>query len=350
MISKHSGDSARGGGRSLGGKARAENLSPEKRIEIAKAAAAERWREDIPQAVCGSPDRPLRIGDIELACYVLGDGTRVLSQAGFLGALGRHPKANVRRQAGEEQIPAILQGKAINRFISQDILKKSRPIRFKLPGGARASGYRAELLPDVCEIYLKARDANALPQNQKHVAVQADILMRGLAHVGIIALVDEVTGYQEFRAQNALSQILEAFIAKELQAWVQTFPSDFYRELFRLRGLHFPTEPLKRPQYFGVLTNDLVYKRLAPGVLDELKRVTPRTEQGRRKHKYFQHLTSNVGYPKLREHLGAVVAVMKLSNSWHDLIAKMDRLYPKYGSNLVLPLDYEPETDEGTGI
>ena len=60
-----------------------------------------------------------------------------------------------------------------------------------------ASGYRAELLPDVCEVYLKAREAGVLPTNQKHVAKQAEILMRGLAHVGIIALVDEATGFQE---------------------------------------------------------------------------------------------------------------------------------------------------------
>ncbi len=124
--------------------------------------------------------------------------------------------------------------------------------------------------------------------------------------MGIIALVDEATGYQDLRAKNALAKILEAFIAKELQAWVYTFPEDFYRELFRLRDLEFPKDTVKKPQYFGHLTNDIVYKRLAPGVLNELKRLTPRDEKGRRKHKYFQMLTSNVGYPKLREHLGSV--------------------------------------------
>jgi hypothetical protein len=98
----------------------------------------------------------------------------------------------------------------------------------------------------------------------------------------------------------------EAFIARELQPWVQTFPADYYEELFRLRGLDYSTASVRRPQYFGVLANDIVYKRLAPGVLDELKRVTPKTETGRLKHKLFQRLTMNLGYPKLREHLGAV--------------------------------------------
>jgi hypothetical protein len=256
-----------------------------------------------------------------------------------LRALGRHPKANVRR---EEQLPPVLQGKSIAPFISEELLEKSTPILFRTPSGNRAYGYRADLLPMVCELYLKARDAGALPYQQAHVARQADILIRALAHVGIIALVDEVTGYQELRARDALSRILEAFVDKELQAWIQTFPHDFYRELFRLRGLEFPRDSVKRPQYFGHLTNDIVYKRLAPGVLDELRKVTARSETtGRAKHKYFQRLTSNLGYPKLREHLGSVVTLMKLSRDWADFTHKLDVMHPVYGENMTLPLDFD---------
>jgi len=337
-----------------GGIERAKRLSPEERSQIAKQAAAARWDTSLSQAVCGSPDRPLRIGGKEIPCYVLEDGTRVLSQGGFLGALGRHPKANVRREEpeeGEGRVPPLLQGKAIKPFISDEVLEQSRPIVFHTPQGGRMSGYRAELLPHLCGIYLAARDAGVLPRNQEHVARQADILIRGLAHVGIIALVDEATGYQELRASNALARILETFIAKELQAWVSTFPPDFYRELFRLRGLDFPPEDsLKRPQYFGLLTNDIVYKRLAPGVLDELQRVTPRSDSGRRKHKYFQHLTSNIGYPKLREHLGSVVTIMKLSGGWRDFQDKLNRIHPRYNETLPLPWSYDAEADDGKGL
>jgi P63C domain len=340
-------------GKAKGGVARAKRLSPEERSRIAKRAAAARWTEGLPQAVCGSPDRPLRIASAELPCYVLADGTRVLSQGGFLEALGRHRKANVKRrgeESVEERVPPILQGNALRPFISAEVLEKSRPIAFRTPSGVRANGYRADLLPHVCEVYLKAREENVLPPNQMHIAKQAEILVRGLANVGIIALVDEATGYQELRARDALARILEQFIAKELQAWVQTFPSDFYQELFRLRGLDYPCDTVKRPQYFGILTNDIVYKRLAPGVLDELKRVTLRTETGRPKHKYFQHLTQNIGYPKLREHLGSAVTMMKLSDNWGDFMSKLNRIHPKYGATLPLPLTYNQDEDEGTGL
>src|SRR5258707_169410 len=86
-----------------------------------KATAAMVGDRDETKAVCGSPDRPLRIGQIELEAYVLEDGTRVLSQRQFLEALGRHPKANVRKEGDEEQLPAILQGKSIKPYITEDL-------------------------------------------------------------------------------------------------------------------------------------------------------------------------------------------------------------------------------------
>jgi hypothetical protein len=94
-----------------------------------------------------------------------------------------------------------------------------------------------------------------------------------------------------------------------------------------------------------------VYDRLAPGVLEELKRVNPKDEAGRRRHRFFQWLTSNVGYPKLREHLGSVVTIMKLSMDWHDFRAKLDKLHPRYGKPTQLSLEFaEDEPDTGKGL
>lgn len=332
-------------GRARGGAARAERLTAKQRKEIARKAAAARWNTGpLPQAVASTEDRPLRLAGVALDAYVLEDGTRVLSQAGFLGALGRNKRAAYR--AGGE-IPPMLQGAAFTEFLTPDILEAGRPLIFRTPNGVRANGYRADFLPKVCEVYLKARDANTLAPNQKRIAKQADILMRAFATVGIIALVDEATGYQDVRAKDALARILEEFVAKELQPWIHTFPTDYYREIFRLRGLDYPGDTVSRPQYFGHLTNDIVYKRIAPGVLDELKRITPRSNSGRHKNKLFQRLTTNVGYPKLREHLGSVVTIMRLSTDWPEFKATLDRLHPPYGETPQLPFDGE---DTGRGL
>jgi hypothetical protein len=154
------------------------------------------------------------------------------------------------------------------------------------------------------------------------------LLGRGLTRIGIIGLVDEATGHQRDRADNALAKILEEFIAKELQPYIPTFTSEFYQEIFRLRGLEYPKDSVKRPQYFGGITNDIVYKRLAPGILEELRAVTPRLSSGRLSKKLFQRLTKTRGYPKLREHLGAVLTMMQLSDDWQDFMRKLNRLRP----------------------
>jgi hypothetical protein len=122
-------------------------------------------------------------------------------------------------------------------------------------GGPIRVGLEATLLPKVCEVWLRARDAEALTKIQRPVAERADILMRGLAHIGIIALVDEATGFQRDRAQDALTRILEAFIAKELQPYLRTFPSDFY-----IRARLF-----KNPDILGCLQTILFMIASRPG-------------------------------------------------------------------------------------
>jgi hypothetical protein len=170
-----------------------------------------------------------------------------------------------------------------------------------------------------------------LPQ-QERTAIQADLIMRGFAHVGIIALVDEATGYQRQRESNALAKILEAFVAKELQKWLPTFDLEYYELICDLRNESLDRVKA-RPPYFGKLTNDLVYQRLAPGVLDKLRELNPITLSGRRKHKHHQHLTPDLGHPKLREHLAGVVTAMKfaksLGMSWQNFKKMLDKTHPK---------------------
>jgi hypothetical protein len=40
--------------------------------------------------------------------------------------------------------------------------------------------------------------------------------------------------------------------------------------------------------------------------------------------------------PKLREHLGAVAAIMKLSTDWHDFRAKLNKLHPPIGADAIV--------------
>lgn len=348
-------------GKVRSGKARMAALSAEERRELARKGAASRWAAIGPNDVVHEAEAwgDLPIVGHSVPCAVLvvnGEIVRVVSERGLIKSLGgKRGGSHWRRTRADAEavnLPPIISATNLRRFITPELRDGlERRFFYRIPGrsGMIANGVRAELYPMICDVLLKARDAQELLPSQEELASAADILIRALAHTGIIALVDEATGYQSRRPLDALARILEAFIARELQPYVRTFPTDYYEHLFRLRGLDYNRDSIQRPQYFGWLTNDIVYKRLAPGVLNELKKVTLRNEFGRPKHKYFQRLTQNLGYPKLREHLGAVVALMRLSADYPRFVATLDRLYPRYGQ-YHLPIEFDPAQDEGHGI
>ena len=281
------------------------------------------------KVIAGAPDKPLIIGDIEIQCYVLEDETRVLSQGGFLKAIGRSrtPKAGT---GGVDNPPSFLASKNLQPFINNELIGSTTPIPFQIPliGGGLAYGYRAQTLPQVCTVYLEARDAGVLLPSQQHIADRAEILIRGLATVGIIALVDEATGFQRIREERALITILEKYIAEELQPWTKTFPYEFYELIYRLRKWPGP-DGHKRSPLIGKDTNDIVYERLAPGILDELKRLNPKLPSGYRRNRYHQWFTPDLGHPKLKEHLAAVMALMRAAPNWSSFQRSLQRAFPK---------------------
>lgn len=319
-------------GRAKGGKAAAEKMTPEQRKARAKkAVAAREAKRDFPKATHGSADHPLRVGDVEIGCYVLEDGTRVVTQAGLASAVGMHAE-------GGSRITRFFGSKAMEPFVGKALSSGlDSPIQFLMPHGSVANGYPATILTDLLDAILEAWEQGALGRQQEHIVAQCQVLARGLMRVGIVALVDEATGYQKDRARDALAQILEKFVAKELQPYVKTFPPDYYEEMFRLRGLEYPPEnPNFRPQYFGLLTNDIVYGRLAPGLLEELKAISKRDD---RKTHLHRRLTQDIGHPRLREHLASVVTIMKLSDSYPDFIAKLNRIHQRFGKTIEMDLE-----------
>ena len=286
------------------------------------------------KVIAGAPDRPLVIGEIEIPCYVLEDETRVLTQRGVFAAVGAR-RGGPNRRGGSEW-PRFLTPRALEPYISGTLeAALNSPILFGL-GSFVAYGYPATLLPDICDVILTARDAKRLTQQQMHIAHRCDMLMRGLARVGIIALVDEATGYQYLRARRALAVILEEFIAKERQPWTKTFPYEFYQEIFRLKGWPEPYG-VKRPSVIGHYTNDIVYDRIAPGVLKELQQINPVLPTGRRLHRHHQWFTPEPGHPKLKEHLAGVTALMRAAPNWPSFQRSLQRAFPKLNTSIPFP-------------
>jgi hypothetical protein len=189
--------------------------------------------------------------------------------------------------------------------------------------------------------FLDAAESKAVRPNQFHIVERCKILIRGLARVGIIALVDEATGYQEVRDRLALQAILDRFLRKELAAWAKRFPDEFYEQMFRLKTWQWRGMSVNRPSVVGKYTNDLVYERLAPGILEELQSRNPKDDKGHRKARHHQWLTEDVGHPALAQHLYAVIGFMRASRDWEGFYRILNRAFPKRGTTLLLPIPDE---------
>jgi len=320
-----------------GGHARAKALTPEKRSDIARRAAEKRWEKSGHQLARASHEASLKIGATELPVAVLEGGTRVITSHAMMTALGRPWKGSYQRT----ELPNFLSAPNLIPLISQDLLSVLEPIIYlsARAKGRRVVGYRAELLPLVCDVYLAAREQGLLLFTQKKTAKQAEILVRSLSKVGIVALVDEVTGYQEVRDREALQALLDKYLRKELAAWAKRFPDEFYQHIFRMRGWQWRGMYINGPRVLANYTNDIVYKRLAPGILQELELLNPKDDRGVRRSKHHQWLSDEVGHPALAQHLYAVMGLMRISQSWDEFKGNLDRAFPRRGNTLMLPLE-----------
>jgi hypothetical protein len=334
-------------GASKGGLARAQAMSPEERRSVAKKAAMARWGTDLPKETHSGV---LAVGGIP--CAVLDNEKRVLTVAGINAAFGSRKKgANQGSPQELRGFPPFLANARLASFISAELFDTLRsPLVYRTRGGNNAYAYDADLLALICEAIMEAERANSLLPGQRRLADAARTLYKGLVRVGIVALIDEATGHQADRGRDALAKILEKFIAKELGKWVRTFPPDFYKEIFRLNAWPYTPDSVKRPGVIAHYTKDVVYARLAPGVLDELKRVTPKNDAGKPRAKLFQSLTEDLGHPRLREHLYAVVALMKISKDWAGFTRHLDSVFPRFGDTLSMYPDVDspsflPPTD-----
>lgn len=318
-----------------GGLARREALLPERRTEIARKAAEARWATALPEA---THEGDFQIGNSsKISAAVLANETRVLTQATFLRAIGRSrsPKSGTGVLSTVDGTPFFLQAEILKPFIDDDLRMSTAPIFFRSRSGRRAVGYDARLLPRVADVYLKFRDScleagEGVPKQYRHIVKACDILIRGLAEVGIVALVDEATGYQEVRDRQALQAILDAFLRREFAAWAKTFPDQFYKEIFRLKGWEWRGMKVNRPQVVAHYTNNLVYRRLAPGILKELQNRNPKDDKGHRKARHHQWLTEDVGHPRLAEHLYGLVGLMRAHDDgeWATFMRSVERAYP----------------------
>jgi len=269
----------------------------------------------------------LKIGEKEIDCAVLEDGTRAISRNAVFRAFGRTKRGRAKDETRVPNMPSFIDAKNLQPFINNDLEGGLKQMEYLNFSGKPTAGYRAEVIPLMCDLYLSARAQGVLTKSQLPFAAASEILLRSFAKIGIIALIDEATGYQYDRDRKELETILEAYIAKELLPWTKRFPDEFYRQLFRLRGWQYSPLSVKRPKYVGKLTNQLIYQNLPPGVIEELQKKNPTIKPGYRQHRHHQFLTEDIGNPHLERHIASVTALMRASANWRTFERLFQRAF-----------------------
>ena len=283
----------------------------------------------------------LNLGENKLPCYVLEDGTRVLS--------GRKMQEILKVVDGNisgTKLPQFLSNSILKPFIfsNKDAAHFDPIICFK--GKQRINGYEATVLTDICEAILRARRSGVkMTERQQTVANQCEILLSSFAKIGIIALIDEATGYQNEREHFELQKILSAYISEEILKWQLTFTDDFYREGYRLWGLPFIPKYIKnKPSFIGKLTTKYIYDLLPDGVVDKIKEKTGKTDKGNWKYKWHQSLTPEIGREHLKKQIIEVTTLMSISKSKSEFNELFERKYN--AKPIQLELEFNEDINE----
>jgi hypothetical protein len=256
----------------------------------------------------------LKIGEIEIPCFVLENKKRVVSHNGLIIALGMSDGGAKGPRAKLGRLGQFLTQKSLKMHISPDLTNRGlSPVSFSW-GGQSRSGFEATVLADICEAVLDANDAGVTLMQHRHIVQRCSKLIRAFARVGIIALVDDAAGYTAERDQGELHRFLALYLSGERLAWAKRFPDEYYEQIYRLMGWGQRDGKKNPPQYVGKLTNRWVYDKLPPGVLDELRKRNPViSDSGARASCHHQLLSPTIGLPDLDKHLLQVLALMRAS-------------------------------------
>jgi hypothetical protein len=320
------------------------------RSATAREAAQARW-DDRGRSIRYSIDEGvLEFAGMTFRCAVLDDESRVISGTEFMRVMGIYRSGALSTRRSEDDgfyVPLHLAFKNLRPFLLEDeelVESLREPIRYRDQKGSIGEGIPGQVLRRICSVWVRAHGAGVLGPSQEKVAEKAQTLLDALADVAIIALIDEATGYQKRRAQNELQRILAAYILPELLPWQRRFPLSYYEQLHRVMGWRFDASSTARSAYIGKLTNKLIYDKLPPGVLEELRRRNPTDPvTRRRRHKHHQLLTNDVGNPHLHNQITAVTTLFRATpeGNWRFFETLFNNAFPPPQGDLFAKLELE---------
>lgn len=262
--------------------------------------------------------------DITIECYVLENDERVLSLRGTARTMNL-------KGGGALALPRMLSANYIQSYLSEDLKQWLRDTnegkiqKIQPPeGGNSFHAFKATLLVDLADAFYRAKNDGLFDKPkmsyQKERAERLYNITLAFSKVGINALIDEITGYQEIREKDALSKLLDLYVEGLFKPWERRFPEEFYKEIYRLKDWKY-TGSSRRPHTVASITNEFIYSFLPKDVMKEVR------ERKTGNEKLHQWLTSEVGVNHLEKQITSATTLMRASDTWEEFEKLFNRSF-----------------------
>jgi len=270
-------------------------------------------KEDVIRRVIHSG--PVRFGDVECEAVVLDNGARGFIQRQMMKAVGFSEK----KQSSRFLIfLAELSPKAL-------IIMQNTGCQVVNPGHGNANFVSYEIVPEICDAVIDAALDGVLHPQRRHLIAPCRKIQAALSRVGIVALIDEATGYQYRRESSALQDLFAKLIREHVSDWQRRFSPDFYEAIFALYGWKYQGHAHGIPAIVGKITLRYVYEAIFPAaIVAEIKA----RQKSERLH---QWLTNEGGLPLLEKQINALIVIAKTSFSPDDFFARCEAVFFRRG-------------------
>nr|WP_286674417.1 P63C domain-containing protein [Clostridium sp. VAP52] len=253
----------------------------------------------------------------DLPCYVLDDGQRVFRLSNLTKSL---------RDKEHGKFGNYLASSNIIKYLPERLRPLTDENHDRTPQGVIEfefnekieKGYNSEDFMDVCSAFVTANLNNEkLSEAQQEIVKNANKFVLSTAKIGIVALIDEATGYQNVRHSKELQLKMKYFLVEDDNAreWEKIFPDDLWFEFGRLTNWKGSLK--KRPKYWGKLVKELIYNLLDKDIAEYLYKNKPPRYNGH--IKYHQWLNEGYGTKELTQHIWQIIGMAKTCENMKEL-------------------------------
>lgn len=275
------------------------------------------------QTAYGNESLPLRIGTIELSCYILDNGNAVFSKNSLQKALGYDGKS-------EDWLYDFLGN--INKFypipgVLFEAFEQPIPVEIKRADGT--SSIIAAIIPETLEMtcltIANAKNDGYLSVGQLKHAKAAETLINYALENNLHRDIEQATGFVFLKetGKKYLQQVLASENPDPVYQWIKTVPDAFLEKILSIRQMGWK-DLRENPYGVSKILHEVVFSRLSEDLLEKLRHETPkRSYKSKNKPNDSEH-------PELKTYTAEVLSLLKAAaDNWTIFLQLLNRIHPK---------------------